>query len=209
MKKLILIFIALLFSVPCFARTVQDAHKDIIARRNVAAGGEWSTVWLVTNECTGALGNLQDTKQIRNLVSSAISTGSGSKIRLTFQSRSDAVHFIVGCVYMGPRSGTDVMTSTTEITFNSGGHGFDLAGSSATITSDEITFAFSTGQDYLVQIETDGDNISSARWAVDGDAGCLAYYDGTTPTPCSNTLDLASDGTRAWVQGLKQIEAYN
>jgi len=37
MKKLILIFIALLIAIPCFARSVQDAHKSVIARMNVAS----------------------------------------------------------------------------------------------------------------------------------------------------------------------------
>ena len=202
-KKLSLLLLLLL--IP----TLAYAWGIMIIGGGVPVTGTWSTVWLASNECTGAEANLETAGKIRNVVLAATTTGGGSKIRLTFKARDDASinNFDAVCVYIGPRSGGDVMTGTTEITFNTGSSGFSLTTNSETIVSDEITFAFSTAQDYLVQVENNA-NIYARRWNDDGDTECLDYYEYGTTEVCTDTLDFDSDGADAYVVGLQKIEAF-
>jgi hypothetical protein len=189
---------------------------DAVAGVNITVFGggtpgcTWSTAWDVTAACTGVESNGVSVDQVRNVVNSADTTASGTKVRFTFEARSNAssANYVTTCVYFGERSSGDVMSSITEVTFNSGSSGFTISEDGGTIVSDEIDFSFNTANDYLVQIENNG-TIQHRYFPDSGDTECYAYRRASAAATCTDVLDLASDGNYTAVYGLQKIEVCN
>ncbi len=199
-KLLLLITLLLLIAFPAYAVIFIGAPPP------VDGACTWSTVW-DAETVTGAGDNWQDYQYAgrnnRTFILSAATTGSGSQIRITIKGHSTLAGEITDAA-IGPKKASadpyDYDSTATNITFNTGSDSGTIP-ANGTLVSDDITFTFSTGSDYIV-----------ALFSSDGDMGYLddstvRQYKRDSQPDQTEIVNVTSYSSHSYLEYLWKIEA--
>jgi hypothetical protein len=131
----------------------------------------------VTLDATNPFGAGSSGATVRNVIESTALTRTGDRVRLSFLSDTSGTFQIDAC-YIGKKASSgdayDFASAPTQVTFNNGSAGFDVAANVTTV-SDEIVFDFD-GSDIIVAFHMPNATDDSYRTLTAGSANYQAYF---------------------------------
>jgi len=173
-------------------------------------GGWWSEVWDAT--AIDGFGSWNTTtinadRCMRQVIRSADTSGSGSKIRINVINSSGVVTTILTNTMICVRNGAsdDCVATGTDIKWNGGNDGFTVPVSTIS-RSDEATYSFDTNTNYLVAIcYADGSNQNYEN--VTPDLWYISYECSTECDP--DDVTVVAEDFGGFVAVLDSIEVWS